>query len=175
MVTFRRDHANENSPELLLPVSLPHSEPWMLPASTGDPSAPAGRSALGSYEAMAYFPRSWCTQDLAYSLQEWSFCCPQSCGIARIKHHWLSKPGSLGASPPVARSPGWGTSQWSSELSLWWENFCGIIVFQFVGHSHHRYGIWFYPDCAPTSNPLAAASLSLEVEYHFLIGPAFLG
>ena len=103
-------------PELLLPVSLPHSEPWILPTSTGDPSAPAGRSGLGSYEVTAYFPRSWCTQDLVYSLQEWSFCCPQSCGIARIKHHWLAKPGSLGASPPVARSPGWGTSQWGSEF-----------------------------------------------------------
>ena len=95
--------------ELLLPVSLPHSEPWLLPTSAGDPSRPAARSGLGSYEATAYFDRSWCTQDLVYSLQEWSFCCPQSCGIARIKHHWLSKPGSLGVSPPIARSPGWGT------------------------------------------------------------------
>ena len=29
--------------------------------------------------------------------------------------------------------------------------FCGITVFQFVGHSRHRYSIRCYPDCAHTS------------------------
>ena len=38
---------------------------------------------------------------------------------------------------------------WGSESSQQWENFFGIIVFQFVGHPPGRYGICFYCDCAP--------------------------
>ena len=33
---------------------------------------------------------------------------------------------------------------WGSELSFLWENFCGIIIFQFMNFPHGRYGIWFY-------------------------------
>ena len=46
--------------------------------------------------------------------------------------------------------PRLGNLTWGSELSLWCENFCGVIVFQFVGHSS-EYGICFYPDCAPST------------------------
>ena len=52
-----------------------------------------------------------------------------------------------------ARSPGhsnslcWisslGSLMWGLELSQHSENFFGIIVLQFVGHSPSRYGIWF--------------------------------
>ena len=38
---------------------------------------------------------------------------------------------------------------WGSELSLLWVNFCGKIIFQFVGHPSSVYGIWFYHDCVP--------------------------
>ena len=37
-----------------------------------------------------------------------------------------------------------GSLIWGSELSLLWENFCGIIIFQFMNFPHGRYGIWFY-------------------------------
>ena len=42
-----------------------------------------------------------------------------------------------------------GRLRWGSELSLPWQNFCGIIVFQFVGCPPRRYGILFYCDFAP--------------------------
>ena len=34
-----------------------------------------------------------------------------------------------------------GSLIWGSELSLLWENFCGIIIFQFMNFPHGRYGI----------------------------------
>ena len=45
--------------------------------------------------------------------------------------------------------PRLGSLMWGSEPSQEWENFFGIIVLQFVGHSPGRYGILFYHDCAP--------------------------
>ena len=42
-----------------------------------------------------------------------------------------------------------GILTWCSELSILWENFCGIIIFLFVGHPLNVYGIWVYCDCAP--------------------------
>ena len=50
-----------------------------------------------------------------------------------------------------------------------WDNFFGIIVFQFVGHPPIGYGIWFYCDCAPSYHLAAASSLSLDVGYLSLV------
>ena len=38
---------------------------------------------------------------------------------------------------------------WGSELSLLWDNFCGIIIFWFVGGPSGGYGNWFYHDTTP--------------------------
>ena len=38
---------------------------------------------------------SWCTQDFACALQDWSLCFPESCGSLVIKSHWPSRPDSL--------------------------------------------------------------------------------
>ena len=47
------------------------------------------------------------------------------------------------------QTPRLGSLTWSSEPSLQWVDFCGIIVLQFVSHPPIGYGIWFYCDCAP--------------------------
>ena len=52
-------------------------------------------------------------------------------------------------SQPLCQIPGLESLTWDSEPSQQWENFFGIIVFQFVGHPLGSYGIWFYHDCAP--------------------------
>ena len=39
------------------------------------------------------------------------------------------------------RIPRLGSLMWGSELSLPWENFCDIIILQFVSHPPSRYGI----------------------------------
>ena len=57
-------------------------------------------------------------------------------------------------------------------LSLLWENFCGIIVFQFVRHPPRRYGIRFYHNYAPPS--CCGFFIVLDVGY-FLVGSRILG
>ena len=42
-----------------------------------------------------------------------------------------------------------GKAKVGLRTSLLWQNFCGIIVFQFVGCPPSRYGILFYCDFAP--------------------------
>ena len=73
------------------------------------------------------------------------FCFPQFCGIPAIKPHWPWKLGSLAMTPPHCPTPRLGCLIWSSELSIL-QNFCGIIIFQPMGHPPNMYGIWFYRD-----------------------------
>lgn len=55
---------------------------------------------------------------------------------------------------------------WDSELSLLWENFCGIIIFQFVGCP--LVGVVFdFIAVAPLLPLFVASSLSLDVGYVF--------
>ena len=42
-----------------------------------------------------------------------------------------------------------GSLTWGLELSLLWENFCDIIIFQFVGRPPSMYEIWSYHSCTP--------------------------
>ena len=64
----------------------PCSRPQLPPTSAGDPPILAGKSGLGFYEATAFFPGSWCTQEWGFcALQEGSFCFPQSYGIPAVK------------------------------------------------------------------------------------------
>ena len=88
-------------------------------------------------------PESWCMQGLVCVLQDWNLCFPQSCGSSIIKSLWPSRSDSLGFPSPVVRTPGWKPDV-GFRTSQPWENFSGIIVFQFVGHPPGRYGICFY-------------------------------
>ena len=54
-----------------------------------------------------------------------------------------------------------GSLIWGSEFSLLWENFCDIIVLQFVGHPPWWYGIWLYCEYAPSYCLLEVSSLCL--------------
>jgi len=100
----------------------PCREPLLHAASTEDPLILEG---LASHEITAFYPGSWYAQDLVCDLQMWNFW---------GQTPYPSKPDSLGDPPPIARPPGWGAWWWGSELSILWENFCGIIILQFVAH-----------------------------------------
>ena len=115
------------------------------PHQAGDSPTPAGRSRSGSYVVTTFYPESWRTHDLVCTLKELSFCFPPPCGIPGIKLHWSLNLDSLGLLLLLLGSPMWG-----SELSLLWQNFCGIIVFQSVGHPS-EYGICFYRGCVPST------------------------
>ena len=71
-----------------------------------------------------------------------------------------------GCSSFCYQSPRLGSLMWGSGLSLLWENFCGVIIFQFVGCPLSRYGICFYCDCAPPTLLLWFLCL-LDVGYLF--------
>ena len=55
----------------------------------------------------------------------------------------------LWGSSSQCQTPRLGNLVWGSELSFLWENFCGIIILQFVGHPPRLYGIWLYCECTP--------------------------
>ena len=123
----------------------PLSEPRAIPTTAGDPPTLAGRSGLASYVVTAFF--SWVlvhTRLLCVPPypQEWSLCFPQSCGTPAILLSFKVRlSGDLSS---CYQTPRLGSLMQDSEPSLQWENFCGIIVFQFVGHLPGRYWIWFY-------------------------------
>ena len=112
----------------------PHSEPQppRSPTFAGDPPTLTGKSDPVTYEVTAFFPGLWCTPDPVCNLQERSFCFPQSCGNPAVKP--LAFIARLsGVSSLYCHTPRLGSPTWGSELSLLWENFCGIISFQFLG------------------------------------------
>ena len=63
---------------------------------------------------------------------------------------------------------------WGLKLSLLWDHFCGIVIFQFVSHLPIRYEIWFYADCAPPTVSLwlcvcVCVCVCLDVGYLFFL------
>ena len=142
-------------PRGLMPMSTPqnyhrqcpcsHSEPQLPRISTRDPPLLAGNSGSVSYEVIVFSPESWCAQDPVCTLQQWSFCFPPAFGIPVIKP-LAFKARPSGRSSFHCLTPRLGSHTWGSKLSLLWENFCGIIIFQFVGCQPSTYGICFYHD-----------------------------
>ena len=67
-----------------------------------------------------------CTRYFVCTLQVWSFCFTQSCGVHVINPDWPSQPDSLGAIPSDAtpHPPRLKSHVWGSELSLLWEKLC---------------------------------------------------
>ena len=120
---------------------FPHSEPQPLPASTGDPPVPGGRSGPGSHEVTAFFP--WVLVHLKPCVcpPRVEFLFPavlwNSCGQTPLAF----KARFSGNSFSCFQTPRLGSLTCGSELSLLWENFCDIIIFQFVGCPPGGYGI----------------------------------
>ena len=119
--TFTRAHPSEYSLELLLPVSFPHRELHVTPASPRDPPWPTSSLAQATLESPLW-AGSQCTWKLVCVLQEQSLCFSQSCGCPELKLSWPSKPSALGALPPNIRPSGWGT--WGRAQKC---HFCGRI------------------------------------------------
>ena len=84
----------------------PHSEPFLVHASTGDPPTLAGRSGSVSCGVTAPFLCSLCAQEFLCAIQEWNLYLPQSCESSVIKYHWLLMSDFLEIPSPLTRSPG---------------------------------------------------------------------
>ena len=66
--------------------------------------------------------------------------------ILPTQEHVAFQARSFGGSSSHRQTPWLESLMWSSGLLLLWENFCGIVIFLFVGHPPSRYEIWFYHD-----------------------------
>ena len=110
----------------------PCGEPLLTHASTGDP--PTLTRSFGSVFYGVTAPFLWVFVHTRFCLcpsrLESHF--PQSCRSPIIKSHRTSRSDSLEIPSPLS-DPQARSLMWGSETSQQWENFCGIIVLQFVG------------------------------------------
>ena len=119
-----------------------------------DPPILADRSGLLSYEVAA-FPLGFGVHE-ALSASSKSVLFPPVLWNSWAQTPLTTRARSFGGSsshwqtaPCPQATPSIGSLMWGSELLILWENFCVIIIFQFVGCSHGMYGIWFYHDYTP--------------------------
>ena len=122
----------------------PCGEPRLTHTSTEDPSTPAG--GFGSVACGITASFLWVLAHVRFCLclQDWSICFPQSPWKSYNHIPLTFKARFPGDSQSLCGMPRLGSLMYCSEPSQHWENFSGIIVFQFVGHPPGRYGIWFY-------------------------------
>lgn len=105
----------------------PHSTPHHLHRKPSDSSRQVWPRLLWGH---CVLPWVLGHMSLVFSLQEWSFCLPQSCGIPTIKQSLQSQMLS-GLFLPNARPPRLWSLTEDSEVSLLWENLCITIIFYF--------------------------------------------
>ena len=129
-----------------------------LPPQQETPQLLAGSSDQSFMGSLLFPPWSWHTQNFVCALQEWTFYFPQSCEISAIKYCWPPKSESLETTPPIDR-PQTEKPDMGSKSSLQLENFCGIIVYQFVDLLPGGYEISF----GPFYHLVVASPLSLDV------------
>ena len=104
-----------------------HHQPMALLEIPEHSQASLGQSLVGS---LLLSPGFRYTQGFVCAL--WSLF-PLFCVSSVIRSHWPPKSNSLGVLSPFARSLGWEICCKVLGLSSQCENFCGIIVLQFVG------------------------------------------
>ena len=165
MAAFWRAYANEDSPELLPPVSL--SLRWVItaPHSVGGP--PNSRRYVWPRLLCHFLPSvSWCPwphvlppRVVSVSSSPLEFLCSNPAGL-QIQMLW-------GALPPDARPRLWHL-MWGSETLLLCRKLCNIIIFQVVGHPP-RQQAWdlILSWLCPCYHLIVVSSLSLDVGYLF--------
>ena len=84
----------------------------------------------------------------------WTSCNQAPLGGSEVSSSWC-------------QTPRLGELTWGSELSLLWENFCDIIVLQFVDCPPGGYGIWLYHKCTPPTISLGFFFMSVDLEHIF--------
>ena len=148
-LTSKRAYTMGDLLNLLLPVPHPCGEPLPTQASTEEPPTLTRKFWFSLLWGHCSFPLGLGACKISFVPSKTGVSFPQSCGSPIIKFHWPSRSDSLGISSPFCQIPRLGCLMLGSEPSQQWENFFGIIVLRFVGHSPGGYGIWFYHDCAP--------------------------
>ena len=142
----------------------PHGEPQLPPASPGDTSWPAGRSGPGSWEVTAFALGSGACEILCALFKCGLSVSPSPVEVLQLSPTGLQREITWGF-PLLMSDPQDGNLMWVSELSLLWEQFCDIIILQFVCHPPGEYWIWLYCEC--TLPTVLWFLMSLDVEYLF--------
>ena len=173
---FQKDSLQESWHQWILPstsatsVLVPTVSHSHLLTSPGGPPRSGYRSGPGSYEITAFAFLPICVRPLVHP--------PRVESISPIL--WVSCTQALltfkaecsGSSSCQCQTSRLGILTWGSELSLLWENFCFIIVLQFMDHLCGVYGMWLYCECTPTIL-VGFFYMSLDVEYLLLVGSIF--
>ena len=107
----------------------PCSEPQLPPASTGDPPILSGKSGSVSYEVTAFIPWVLVRVRPYVCLPRVEFLFPPVLWNSCDQTLLAFKARFTGGSSSRCQTPRLGSLTWGSELSLLWENFCGIIIF----------------------------------------------
>ena len=159
-----------NTPQYLYhQCSCPHSEPQPPSASLGGPPRPSGRSGPGSYEVTAFSLGPSVHETLCVSSKRGVSLSPSPVEFLQSSPTGLQSWMLWGLLLPMP-DPQAGEPDVGSELSLLWENFCDIIILQFVGHPPGWYGIWLYCECAPPTISLWFLLYVFGCRISFLIG-----
>ena len=129
----------------------PHSELQPPPASAGDPPILAGMSCPVPYGVTAFLHWVLVHTRPSVSPPRVEFLFPPVLWNSCDQTLLTFKVRVPGGSSSFCQTPSLGSLTWGSEFSLLWENFCGIIIFQFVGCPPSGDGILFYHDCAAST------------------------
>ena len=123
-------------------------EPQPHLTSSQTPPRPVGSFGLGSCEDTAFDLGSGTCETLCVSSKSEVSVFPSpvsSCNQALLAF----KTKCFGSSSPWCQILRLGSLMWGSELSCLWENFCSIIILQFVDGPPVGCGIWLYCECTP--------------------------
>ena len=120
-------------------------------------------------------PRSWGMQDFVCVLQEWRFCSPRSCGSPTVKSCWPTKSDPLGI-PDLSLSLSLSLSLLDPQaekpdMELRTFTRVGVLLCYTCSPvcwlPTHWVWDWILSWLRPSSHPVVASPLSLDVEYLF--------
>ena len=124
------------------------------PTSVGGPAMLADRSGPISYGIIAFFPWVLVHMRLYVFSKSGVPVSPSPVEVLQSNPSGLQSQILWVLLRTCCWTPRLGSLTWGSELSLLWDNFCGIIIFWFVGGPSGGYGNWFYHDSTPLTRLL---------------------
>ena len=157
----------------------PCGEPLSTHTSRWDPPTLAGSFGSVSCGVTCWVTVScevtapWLLLVCASALQDWCLCFPQSCRSPVVKSHWPSRSDSLGIPSPFVGSPGW--EAWYGVQNLHNSGRTSLVLlFSSLWVTHP--GVWnlILSWLHPSYHLTATSSLSLDIEYLFLVSSSIL-
>ena len=169
MVTSKRAFIKDDHPRLLLPVS---QSLWWAPA---DPHLNRKPFILvqSSVESLFLSSGFWCAQIFVCALQDWILCFPQCCRSPIVKSYWSLRSSSLGIPSLFLGSP--GREAWCGVQNLHnSEKTSLVLLLSSLQVTHQQVWNLILSWLHPSYHFSVVSSLSLDVEYLFVVGSSVL-